>query len=381
MPVDVVIVGLGVMGCAASLALARRGQRVVGIERFSIGNDRGSSHGDTRVIRLGYFEHPSYVPMLRSAYRLWRDLEAEAGARLLHITGIAEIGPPDGQIVQGTLQAVKLHDLPHEYLDARETMRRFPAFRLPMDYRAVIQPDGGYLLAEAAVQAFASLAANAGAKLHVGETVLDITSRAGGVRVTTDRRAIDAGTAIVTAGAWLKTLLPRLPADLPATRQVLGWFEPRDASLFDPGRFPVFILENPYGNHYGFPLRNMPPYASLLKVAKHDYTARSVDPDNYDRTVQPEDEAAIRVALKHYLPAADGRLIAATTCLYTITEDKDFVIDRLPGEPHVIIASPCSGHGFKFAPAIGEILANLVTTGRRGDHDISRFRLSRLAQT
>jgi len=381
MPVDVVIVGLGVMGCATSLALARRGQRVVGIERFNIGNDRGSSHGHTRVIRLGYFEHPSYVPMLRSAYRLWRDLEADTGARLLHITGIAEIGPPDGQIVQGTLTAARLHDLPHEILDARETMRRFPAFRLPMDYRAVIQPDGGYLLAEAAVQAFASLAANAGAELHVGETVLDITSRAGGVRVTTDRRVIEAGTAIVTAGAWLKTLMPRLSVDLPAIRQVLGWFEPRDASLFDPDRFPVFILESVHGNYYGFPPRNMPPYAGLLKVAKHDYTVRPVDPDNYDRTVQPEDEAAIRIALEHHLPAANGRLIAATTCLYTITADKDFVIDRLPGEPHVIVASPCSGHGFKFAPAIGEILANLVTTGGPGDYDISRFQLSRLPQT
>ena len=381
MPIDVVVIGLGVMGCATASALARRGQRVVGIERLRIGNDRGSSHGHTRVIRLGYFEHPSYVPMLRSAYRLWRDLEAQTGERLLHITGIAEIGPPDGQIVQGTLKAVKLHDLPHEILDARETMRRFPAFRLPMDYRAVIQPDGGYLLAEAAVQAFASVAANAGAELHVDETVLDITSRTGGVRVTTDRRVIEAGTAIVTAGAWLKTLVPRLSVDLPAIRQVLGWFEPSDASLFDPDRFPVFILESVYGNHYGFPPHNMPPYAGLLKVAKHDYTVLPVDPDNYDRTVQPEDEAAIRIALEHHLPAANGRLVAATTCLYTMTADKDFVIDRLPGEPHVIVASPCSGHGFKFAPAIGEILANLVTTGGPGDYDISRFQLSRLPQT
>ena len=378
MPTDVVVVGLGVMGCATAYALARRGQRVIGVEQFQIGHDRGSSHGDTRVIRLGYFEHPSYVLLLRSAYRLWRELETAAGERLLYITGIAEIGPPDGQIVRGTLAASVQHDLPHEILDAREAMRRFPAFRLPAHYVAVLQPDGGYLLAERAVRAFARLAQSAGAELRQGVKALGFTPRADGVTVETDRGAIDAGAVIFTAGAWLKTLVPQLPAQLPATRQVLCWFESLDRALFAPGTFPVFILENEHGIHYGFPPHDLPPCAGLLKIAQHNYGAAAVDPDSYDRTVRSADATAVRAALERYLPAANGRLVAATTCLYTMTPDADFLIDRLPGSPQVIVASPCSGHGFKFAPVIGDILADLATSGAPG-HDISRFRLDRFA--
>jgi sarcosine oxidase len=379
MPIDVVVIGLGVMGSATAFTLARRGRRVVGIERFDIGHDRGSSHGATRIIRLGYFEHPSYVPLLRHAYERWRALEAETGERLLHVTGIIEIGPPESVVVSGTLAAARTHELPHDILDAATAMRRFPALRLPPEDLAVLQRDGGFVLAEPAIQAFASLATQAGAELRTGETVRAIEPRADGVRVITDRHAIDAGAAIVTAGPWLKALLPSLPAPLRATRQVLGWFEPLVPALFAPDKFPVFLLESRHGIHYGFPLHNVPTaLGSTVKIARHHHGEETVDPDTYDRTVSPADEALIRSALAEHLPAANGRLVAAKTCLYTMTPDSDFIIDQLPGAPHIVIASPCSGHGFKFAPVIGEILADLATAGATS-HDISRFRLSRFA--
>jgi sarcosine oxidase len=369
---DVVVIGLGIMGSAALRTLASRGLRAIGIERFAPGHDRGSSHGATRIIRLGYFEHPSYVPLLRSAYALWRELERDSQQRLMHITGIVEIGPPAGLVVAGTLAASRQHDLAHEVLDARETVRRFPAFRLPAEYVAVVQPDGGYLLAEPAIHALITLAQSAGAEIRTGETVRAIEPRGDGVRVTTDRGAIDAGRAIVTAGPWLKTLLPDFPAPLRVTRQVLGWFEPLQQAAL--ANFPVFLIESRHGIHYGFP----PDADGLVKVAKHHHDDETVDPESCDRTVSAADEGLIRAALAEHLPAANGPLATAKTCLYTMTADGDFVLDRMPGAPQIVVASPCSGHGFKFAPVIGEILADLVVKGETR-HDISRFRLARLA--
>jgi len=367
---DVVVCGLGAMGSAALHHLARRGVRVLGLDRYAPGHDRGSSHGGTRIIRLGYFEHPSYVPLLRRAYALWRELEAACGQALLTITGIAEIGPADGVLVPGTLASARLHALRHEALAASELMERVPAFKLPPDYLAVVQPDGGFLEVEPAIAAQLALAVAAGAQIRRGETVRALEPRPGCVRVVTARGTVEAGATIIATGPWAKSLLPELP--LRVTRQVMAWFEPREASLVAPGRFPVFIIESQHGMHYG-----IPPHGDLgVKVAKHHHRDQTVDPDTCDRTVSADDEVLIRAALADHLPAANGRLIAAKTCLYTMTPDGDFIIDRLPGAENVIVASACSGHGFKFAPVVGEILADLATSGTTG-HDIARFRLDR----
>jgi len=371
---DVVVCGLGAMGTAAAQHLARRGKRVLGIERYASGHDRGSSHGRTRIIRLGYFEHPSYVPLLRHAYGLWRDLERAAGRELLHVTGIAEIGPPNGALVKGTLGSARIHDLPHEVIPAPELMRRFRAFRVPPDYVAVLQPDGGMLEAEGAVTAQLALATAAGAHIRNNERVRALEPHPNYVRIVTDRGSVDAGAAIVTVGPWLPSFLPALGAPLRVTREVMTWFAPADAQLFSPGRTPVFIIESRHGMHYG-----IPPHGDIhagIKVAKHHHRNEAVDPDAYDRKVSADDEALIRVVLAEHIPAANGRLVAAKTCLYTMTPDGDFLIDRLPGASNVIVASPCSGHGFKFAPVIGEIVADLATTGAT-PHDIARFSLRR----
>ena len=239
---DVVVCGLGAMGSAALYQLARRRVRVLGLERFTPGHDRGSSHGATRIFRLGYFEHPSYVPLLRRAQTLWHELEAASGRPLLHVTGIAEIGPPDGVLVQGTLASARLHGLRHEVLAAPELTRRFPAFRVPPDYVAVVQPDGGFVEVEPALAAQIALATAAGAELRAGERVRAIELGAGVVRIVTERGTIAAKAAIIAAGPWTGSLLPELAAPLRVTREVTGWFEPADATLFAPGRFPVFII-------------------------------------------------------------------------------------------------------------------------------------------
>ncbi len=369
---DVVVCGLGAMGSAALQRLAMRRLRVMGLERHAPGHDRGSSHGLTRIIRLGYFEHASYVPLLRRAYELWRELEAAAGRTLLHVTGIAEIGAPESALVQGTLASCRLHALRHEVLAAHELMRRLPAFKLPPDFLAVVQPDGGFLAVEPAIAAQLELAAAAGAKIRTGEIVRSIEPRAGSVRIVTDRATVEAGAAVITLGAWTRSLLPALP--LRATRQVMAWFDPVDAGLCSA--LPVFIIESRHGMHYGIPPQREAGAGPGIKLAKHHHRDLAVDPEDYDRTVSADDEALIRAAAADYVPAANGRLLAARTCLYTMTPDGDFLIDRLPGAANVIVASPCSGHGFKFAPVIGEILADLATTGTTA-HDIARFRLAR----
>ncbi len=370
--VDVVVCGLGAMGSAAAYALARRGQRVLGLDRFSPGHDRGSSHGTTRIIRLSYFEHPSYVPLLRRAYGLWQDLERAAGRRLLHVTGIAEIGPPDGALVTGTLSAARLHGLAHELITAPDLTRRYPAFRPNPNDVAVLQPDGGFVEAEPSVLALVALARKYGAAIHDDEMVRAIEPRAGGVRIITDRRHVEARAAVIAAGPWIKPLLPGLTVPLRVTRQVMGWFAPVEPALFAPGRFPVFLIESRHGIHYGFP----PFGGEGIKVAKHYHRDEAVAPEGYDMTVSREDEMAIRGALADHVPNANGALIGAKTCLYTMTPDGDFVIDRLPDAPQVVVVSACSGHGFKFAPVIGEIAADLATEGATA-HDISRFSLGR----
>jgi sarcosine oxidase len=370
---DAAVIGLGVMGSAALAALARRGLRVTGIDRFAPGHECGSSHGATRVIRLGYFEHPSYVPLVRAAWHLWRELEVRSDVQLLTATGILEMGTPDSALVAGTLQSARLHGLPHDVLDASGLMKAFPLFRVPDDFVGVFQPDGGFLRAEPAVAAFQAVARQAGADLRTEERVLGVEPHGGSVRVITERSEILAERAIVAVGPWLTSLLPQLPVPVRVTRQVLAWFEPDDRRQFAAERFPVFMLENQDGIFYGFPAD-----ATGVKVAKHHHLDEAVDPDTCDRAVSAADEAVIRGAIRTHLPEADGPLLDARTCLYTMAPDGDFILDRLPGHPQIVVASPCSGHGFKFAPVIGEILADLAIAGCT-EHDISRFSLTRFS--
>jgi sarcosine oxidase len=371
---QIAVIGLGATGSAALYHLAQRGARAIGIERFDLGHGNGSSHGPTRVIRLAHFENASYGPMMQRAYTLWRELEKAADTTLIFTTGIAEMGPADGELIRGTLAGASRHGLPHEAMDAAAFMRRHPSFNLPDDFVAVLQPDGGYIAAAAALNATIRAATATGAVTRTNETVVSVEPSPSGVRIKTNRDEIEADGAIVAAGPWLHRLLPELRLPLSVTRQVVGWFEPDDATLFSAERFPVFILETQHGHHYGFPA-----FGEMgVKIAQHHHRREIVDADSYDRTISGADEAAIRAPLAEYLPAANGRLLSAETCLYTMTPDETFIIDRVPGFPHIVIASPCCGHGFKFSPVIGEITADLILRGQT-QHDIAQFALRRFA--
>lgn len=369
---DVAVIGLGAMGSAALFNLARRGERVIGIEQFEPGHDKGSSHGESRIIRLSYFEHPSYVPLARRAMEKWRELEQLCGQTILTVTGVLEAGYPGCPVVEGSLEASRLHGLDHEVLSATEINRRFPAFRVPSHWTGLFQPEGGFLRPELAIHQFIGLAEQHGAEVRTRTRVLAIEPRSAGVRVRTDAGEIEAGSVIIAAGAWVGEFAPELKPHLKLTRQVLGWFEPLQPAYYSPDRCPVFILESEDDACYGFP-----DFAGTgVKTASHRKGAFLTTANELVQDGGAADEAQIRRMLALAMPEANGPLRAMRTCIYTRTPDEDFVLDRSSADPRIVLASPCSGHGFKFASVIGEVLADLAL-GKAPANDISRFKLDR----
>ena len=366
------VIGLGAMGSAALFHLARRGKRVIGIEQFQPGHDRGSSHGESRAIRLGYSEHPSYVPLVRRAFENWRELEALTGETVLTTTGILEAGKPGSRMVRGSLDACLLHHLDHELLDAREIHRRFPAFELPADFTAIWQPEGGFLKPELANRLHLDLARRHGAEVLAETRVTAIEPGANSVRIVIDGRTIEAGAVIVAAGAWVTDLVPALKPHISIARLVLTWYEPKRPELFAPDMLPVFAVEGEDDIVYGFP-----DFAGTgFKCASHYSSGALTHADLARQDAGAEDEARTRRFLESYLPQGAGQMLAMKTCMYTMTPDEDFVIDTLPDDPRIVVASPCSGHGFKFASVVGEVVADLATVGET-PHDIGRFRMGR----
>lgn len=372
-PFDAIVVGVGGMGSSAAWALARRGARVLGLDRGSIPNAQGSSHGVNRIIRLAYAEDPRYVPLLRRAYALWRETELLSGERLLYVTGGLDAGPADGPTVRGALESARRHAIPHEVLDEAGLRARFPAFVLPAGSAAVYQADAGFVLSERAIATYASLAIGAGAELHGHEPVEGWEAEAEVLEVHTARGTYRARRLVVTAGAWAAKLIPTFAALAVPERQVLIWTQPRDPAPFALGRFPVFIIEVPEGRFYGFPPFGVPG----VKVGLYHHRAERVDPDAWDRTaLEPEDERLLRAGIERYLPAAAGPTLSLQTCMFTNSPDEHFLIGRLPHQPQVAVAAGFSGHGFKFASVVGEILAELALDGR-SRHDLDLFRLDR----
>jgi len=357
---DVAVIGLGAMGAQAVAHLAARGVKVIGIERFGPLHDRGSSHGDSRLIRLGYFEDPAYVPLLHRAYRNWRDLEARVREDLLTITGVLQIGRPGCHIVDGTIAACKLHGLPYDLLDQAQAARRYPAFQLDADEVAVLEPEGGFLRPEAATLAALRVAGTDGAVLHFNEQVLGIAPGGGGVAVATDQARYRARTVVVATGSYIAGLVPELDQVAVPIRVVVGWFQPRDGLNTALGRMPGFLRdEGEAGSFFGFPVIGR----NGVKVGKHAHFREVIDPEAPNAPVNEADRALLQDFIARRVPAAAGTPVGFATCRYTMLPGDDFLIDRLPSDPNIIVASPCSGHGFKFASVVGEILADLATTG------------------
>jgi sarcosine oxidase len=364
---DAIVVGVGGMGSAALHQLARRGKRVLGLEQFDVAHDQGSSHGLSRMIRLAYWEHPSYVPLLRRAYELWHDLESDTGRQLLVTTGSVDAGPAESPAVAGARHACDLFSLSHTLYDGASLRNAFPGYRLPSDFVALYQPDGGFLLPERCIEAHVAAAQRAGATIKTHERVLEWTEAEGGVDVRTGRAVYSCRALVVTAGAWTGKLLTDLQPVLAPERQVMIWIQPRRPEYFQPATFPVVYMHAAEGSFYALPSHE----GSGFKFGKFHHLGQHVDPDTMDRECHEEDERILREGVRRYFPDADGPTLAMKTCLFTNTPDQHFIITPLSGS-RITVAAGFSGHGFKFCSVVGEILAELVLDGGTR-HDISLF--------
>lgn len=359
---DAIVIGVGAMGAATCCELAGRGARVLGLEQFGIANDRGSSHGLSRMIRLAYYEHPDYVPLLRRAYERWIELEQLAGQYdILHITGGLFMGPRGSELVEASATSARAHALPHEMLDATEIRRRFPQFAIPDDFIGLFEPATGFLSPERAITAFARIAMMRGAEIHGHEPAREWTCDAKGVTVRTDVATYHAAQLIVCGGPWSTSLLRELGVELNVTRQALGWVWPHEPEIFRLGAMPCWGIGLSDGSlYYGFPMSADDPG---LKCAHH---ARGpvADADRVSREPTREDDATIQRIVREFLPRAVGPTVSLRVCLYTNSPDSHFVIGRHPRYERVTIACGFSGHGFKFASVVGEILADLTIDGK-----------------
>jgi sarcosine oxidase len=377
---DAIVVGLGAMGSAAAYHLARRGSRVLGLEARTIAHDQGSSHGESRIIRQAYFEHPSYVPLVVRAYRLWEELEAESGRNLLTITGGLAIGARSSSLVTGCMQSARLHGLQHAMLDRATVKLLFPQFVLEANEIAVFEPHAGFLRPEECIRQHLRCAEERGARLQFQEPLISWTAAESGegVSVVTAKQTYRAQSLVLTAGPWTSAMVPALGVPLTVVRRVMFWLRPAaQPSAFDPGVFPVFLWEPEQGPFfYGLPRvdKTSEPKAAIHWDAGAD--EETCTPSTIDRTIHPRDEASIRSVLAPRIPALNGQIARAATCMYTMTPDAHFVIDRHPSHPQVAIAAGFSGHGFKFSPAVGEILSDLALTGKTSS-DIALFSASR----
>jgi sarcosine oxidase len=371
---DVIVLGVGGMGSAACFELARRGQRVLGLEQFPLVHSRGSSHGQTRIIRTAYAEGPAYVPLVRRAFERWYELEQLSGRHLLTGCQCLNVGPPGSEHVEGVRASVAEHQLASSSCTSAEMRYFFPAFRWPSEYTGVLEQAAGFLYVEECVRAHIDTAVSFGAVIHGEEPVRGWKVVGGGVEVTTDKDVYRAARLVVTAGAWATKLLADIGVPLRVMRQVLTWFDvSARAELFRRDRFPIFLGDVPGGPFYGMPAIDR----FGLKLARHYHAPELPDPDGVVWETTPEDERAVRTFLDQYVPGV-GPLTRAQVCMYTVTPNKHFVIDVHPLYPQVSVACGFSGHGFKFASTVGEIMADLACEGRT-KHDIGMFCAGRFA--
>ncbi len=357
---DVIVLGLGGVGSSAAFALAKRGQCVLGIDQFSPPHHRGSSHGETRIIRKSYFEHPSYVPLLCRAYDLWRELESRVEARLYHATGILEIGPADGIVIPGVIRSAAQYNLSIEQLTMSEAMYRYPALHGDDSWSVVLEKDAGYLNVELCVEAHLKSAAALGAELVMHQKVIGWGADGNGVSVRTQTQTYQANRLILTAGPWAGELLGQFGVPLQVLRKHLYWYETRNQAYREVDGFPCFFFETPTGHFYGFPNRD-----SLgLKIARHSGGDKVDSEIDGVHVRSDEDQTAVESFLETNLPEVRRRMTRWAGCYYTMTPDENFIIDTLPNMPQVSIVAGLSGHGFKFTSVLGELAADLATDGR-----------------
>jgi sarcosine oxidase len=358
---DVIVLGVGSMGSATCCFLAERGHRVLGLEQFDIPHEFGSHLGQSRIIRKAYFEHPDYVPLLDRAYRNWRSLEEKTGSQVYFRTGLVYFGRPDAPIITGVQESARRHQIEVRTLSEAETRRKYPQFTLPSAYERLEESDAGFVTPERCVLLFAEQAVRHGATVLTKTKVLDWTRDARGIRVRTDKGEFSSRKLVITAGPWAGKMLPAMSSKLQVTRQVMAWVTPRNWEGFTLGRFPCWIADD----FYGFPLLPVGAFGGPvgLKVARH-HPGDVSDPDNLNRVPTAADEKELVDAVQAFIPDAYGETHVMKVCMYTNTPDQHFILDYLPGfDTDVAIAAGFSGHGFKFASVVGEIMADLAVKG------------------
>ncbi|MCG8417676.1 MAG: N-methyl-L-tryptophan oxidase [Proteobacteria bacterium] len=367
---DVIVVGLGGLGSAACHHLATRGLRVVGVDQFQPAHARGASHGETRGVWQAYFMGPGYVPFLQRAYELWDHLAELRGEPFFHRTGGICLGPADGELVPAALASAKTCGLPHEYLDAAEVRRRFPTFTPAEDDVAVFDASSGYVRPELVIQAHIDLADKAGAILRFGEAVVECATTSSGVRVRTAAETYEADKLVVAAGAWIPKLFPQLTLPIQVLRKVMLWFDPiKGPEDFLPGRQPYWIWEGDGAIGYGHPA--VDGVNGGVKAGIHS-GGDPANPDELDRFVRAEEVDVVRAFLRDRIPQLAGRYLRSGVCMYDNTPDLAFVLGLAPSSERIVLAGGTSGHAFKFVPAIGEAIAELVIEGK-ATQDISLF--------
>ncbi len=366
-----IVLGLGGMGSSAAYHLAARGQRVLGLERHGPAHDLGASHGGSRITRQSYFEDPAYVPLLLRSYELWEALERDSGRDLMDLCGGLMLGASDSLTVAGSRRCSEQWGLPHEMLDAAEIRRRFPNLAPRPHEIGLYERKAGLVRPEETVRANLDLAASSGATLRFEEPVLSWTSGSGGVTVRSALGTYAAGELVICPGPWAPDLLADVGVPFSVERQAQYWFQPvGGVEAYRPGRQPIFIWEGPPGRQvYGFPALDGPEGG--IKVAFFR-GGEVTTPETIDRSIRPGEIAAVAAHLADRVPGAAGRFLRGKTCMYTNSPDTHFVIGRHPAHDRVTVACGFSGHGFKFVPVIGEILADLALTGRT-DHPIGLF--------
>jgi sarcosine oxidase len=382
---DVVVAGLGAMGSAATYQLAKAGASVLGLDRFEPPHALGSTHGDTRITRVAVAEGLAYVPLVRRSHEIWADLERQTGIDILTRCGGLVMAPPRGTFAMHgsegflahTVEAAEAFDIEHELLDSAELAARFPQFALTGQEQGYFEPGAGLVRPERAVEAQLRVARGLGATIALGEQVLGYDDNGTHVTVRTTNRTIEASTLVVSAGPWVSELVPELAPLVKVLRQVLFWFDVPDPASYPRLRdSPVYIWcpsVDPRDMIYGFPMVDGP--SGGAKVASEQYVAETTA-DAVDRTVTSEEtEEMYERCVRRRLPGVSGRCLRSRACLYTVTEGSRFIIDRLPSMPNVLVASPCSGHGFKHSAAIGECLAQLAVHGESAI-DLSPFGLA-----
>jgi len=372
---DVIVIGVGSMGSATCYYLAKRGYKVLGLEQFDISHEFGSHAGQSRIIRKAYFEHPDYVPLLERAYKNWKMLEQETGQQLYFRTGLLYAGDPTNEIIKGVKLAASLYNIELEKLISKDVADRFSQFDFPGNLDVLFEPEAGFLPPEKAIRIYAAEATKNGATIHSNEKVIEWSKgtssekkEGSGVIVKTDKQTYRCNKLIITAGAWAGKMIPGFSNKIKITRQFIAWIKTKNDDQFKLNKFPCWMIgdDDKHGCYYGFPILDTKKFGEPagLKLAHH-LPMQITDPDNVNRQTTEDDIENVKYCLNKYLPGIFDSVLSTKICLYANSPDENFIIDRLPGyEDNVSIACGFSGHGFKFASVVGEILADLAINGK-----------------